>query len=419
LRQNFADPAGQVCLKTNPTGGDDDGRVQQASRHDLARALAPRYARVSRREKSQLLDEFCAITGYTRKHALVLLSDPPAEHRLRRVGGRPAHAQEGHLRWPIAARAATDGICSKRLAPFLPELLDRLRHWHALRHVSAEAIERVAHMSPSTIDRALASSRAGLPKRGISTTRPGALLKHQVAIKTFADWTETVPGFVEVDLVAHCGWTGAGPFLYTLTLVDVATGWVSCAGLRDKRAQTVLAALRTLHDGLPFRILGLDSDSGSEFLNTPLVEYCAAQRITFTRGRPYRKNDSCFVEQKNWAVVRRLVGYQRLEAPALAALERVHELSRDYVNFLHPVRKLTEKVRRGARITRRYDAAQTPYRRLLASGVLTRKSERRLTLRWAAVHPLRLKLELESAQRTLAERGVHPVIAHPVRSEEL
>jgi hypothetical protein len=105
-------------------------------------------------------------------------------------------------------------------------------------------------------------------------TRPGTLLKHQVAIKTFADWTETAPGFVEVDLVAHCGWTGAGPFLYTLTLVDVATGWVSCAGLRDKRAQTVLAALRTLHEGLPFRILGLDSDSGSEFLNTPLVEYC-------------------------------------------------------------------------------------------------------------------------------------------------
>jgi hypothetical protein len=305
------------------------------------------------------------------------------------------------------------------LGPFLPELLERLRHWHALRHVSPETIERVAHMSPSTIDRALASSRAGLPKRGISTTQPGTLLKHQVAIKTFADWHETVPGFVEVDLVAHCGWTGAGPFLYTLTLVDVATGWVSCAGLRDKRAQTVLAALRTLHDGLPFKILGLDSDSGSEFLNTSLLAYCADQHITFTRGRPYRKNDSCFVEQKNWAVVRRLVGYQRLEAPALAALERIHELARDYVNFLHPVRKLSEKVRHGSRITRRYDAAQTPYRRLLDSGVLPRKTERQLASRSAAVNPLRLKLELESAQRTLAERGVRPVIAHPLRSEEL
>jgi hypothetical protein len=393
--------------------------VQQASRHDLARALAPRYAHASRREKGELLDDFCEITGYTRKHALVLLSDPPAEVRPRRVGGRPLSYGPAEVALLRMCWSATDGICSKRLGPFLPELLERLRHWHALRHVSAETIERVAHMSPSTIDRALASARAGLPKRGISTTQPGTLLKHQVAIKTFADWHETVPGFVEVDLVAHCGWTGAGPFLYTLTLVDVATGWVSCAGLRDKRAQTVLAALRTLHDGLPFKILGLDSDSGSEFLNTSLLDYCADQRITFTRGRPYRKNDSCFVEQKNWAVVRRLVGYQRLEAPALAALERIHELARDYVNFLHPVRKLTEKVRRGSRITRRYDAAQTPYRRLLDSRVLPRKIERQLAARSAAVNPLRLKLELESAQRTLAERGVHPVIAHPLRSEEL
>jgi hypothetical protein len=245
------------------------------------------------------------------------------------------------------------------------------------------------------------------------------LLKHQVAIKTFADWTETVPGFVEVDLVAHCGWTGAGPFLYTLTLVDVATGWVSCTGLRDKGAQTVLAALRRLQAGLPFTLLGLDSDSGSEFLNTALVGYCTDQHITFTRGRPYRKNDGCFVEQKNWAVVRGLVGYQRLEAPALAALECVHDRARDYVNFLHPVRRLTEKVRRGARITRRYDTAQTPYRRLVASRALPTQAARQLAARSAALDPLRLKLALESAQRTLAERAVRPAVLHPLRSESL
>jgi hypothetical protein len=222
LPQKFADPAGEVCLRKDPTGGDDDEAVQQASRHDLARALAPRYVHASRREGPVL--------GCRRRHLL------------------------------------------QRLAPFLPELLERLRYWHALHHVSAETIQRVVHMSPATSDRALASSRDGLPKRGLSTTRPGTLLNHQVAIKTFADWTETVPGFVEVDLVAHCGWTGAGPFLYTLTLVDVATGGVSCAGLRDKRAQTVLAALRRLQEDLPFRILGLDSDSGREFLNTMLTE---------------------------------------------------------------------------------------------------------------------------------------------------
>jgi hypothetical protein len=177
--------------------------VQQASRFDLARALAPRYAHASRREKGQLLDEFCAVTGYTRKHALVVLSCPPPEDRPPPYRGRqpsygPAEVALLRMCW-----SATDGICSKRLAPFLPELLERLRHWHALRHVSAKTIERVAHMSPATIDRALSASRAGLPKRGLSMTRPGTLLKHQVAIKTFADWSETVPGFVEVDLVAH------------------------------------------------------------------------------------------------------------------------------------------------------------------------------------------------------------------------
>jgi hypothetical protein len=134
------------------------------------------------------------------------------------------------MRW-----SATGGICSKGLAPFLAELIERLRHRHTLRHVSAETIERVSQMSPATIDRALASSRPGLPKRGISMTSPGTLLKHQVATKTFADWTETMPGFVEVDLVAHCGLTGAGPFLYTLTLVDVATGWVSCRRALEPR----------------------------------------------------------------------------------------------------------------------------------------------------------------------------------------
>jgi hypothetical protein len=210
LPQNFADPAEGFCLKTDPTGGNDDEAVQQASRHDLARGLAPRYVHASRREKGQLLNEFCAVTGYTRKHALVLLNQPPVEQRASIHRGRPPSYGPAEVALLRMCWAATDGICSKRLAPFLPELLERLRRWHALRHISAETIQRVAYMSPSTIDRALAASRDGLPKRGLSTTRPGTLLKHQVAIKTFADWTETKPGFVEVDLVAHCGWTGAG-----------------------------------------------------------------------------------------------------------------------------------------------------------------------------------------------------------------
>jgi hypothetical protein len=180
-------------------------------------------------------------------------------------------------------------------------------------------------MSAATVDRALKPLREQTKaRRGISTTKAGTLLKRQIAIRTFADWSDARPGFLEMDLVAHCGWSGAGPFLYTLSMVDVATGWVACAGLRDKRQETVFHALQRLQADLPFRILGLDSDNGTEFINHVVLDYCTSQGITFTRSRPYLKNDTCHIEQKNWAVVRRLVGYDRLELPALPALERIH-----------------------------------------------------------------------------------------------
>jgi Integrase core domain len=382
--------------------------VQRGSRHDLVRALAPRYAHAGRREKGQVLDEVCELTGYTRKYALTLLRDPPSDvppgkrrrHRLPVYG--PAEVELLELCWLV-----TDGICSKRLAPFLPELLRRLRHWQALHDVPRDVQQRVATMSAATIDRALKGSRQrGKKGRGLSATHPGTLLKRQIAIRTFADWSDARPGFLEMDLVAHCGWSGAGQFLYTLSMVDVATGWVACAGLRDKRAETVFAALRRLQADLPFRVLGLDTDNGSEFLNRALVDYCVSQGITFTRSRPYSKNDTCHIEQKNWAVVRRLVGYDRLEWRALPALDRVHDLARDYVNFLHPVRKLMSKTRSGARVTRRYDDARTPFDRLLTSGSLSTDMEIELKERYAATNPVRLKLQMEAAQRTLAARAV-------------
>ena len=207
--------------------------MQRTSRHDLVRALAPRYAHVGKAEKGQILDEVCQLTGYTRKHAVALLKHPPPDeqlikrtrHRLPSYG--PAEVELLQFCWLV-----TDGICAKRLAPFLPELLRRLRRWHALREVPAEVQAQVARMSAATVDRALRPYRAQEKRRGVSTTKPGTLLKRQIAIRTFADWTDVRPGFLEMDLVAHCGWNAAGPFLYTLSMVDVATGWVACAGLR-------------------------------------------------------------------------------------------------------------------------------------------------------------------------------------------
>jgi len=192
-------------------------------------------------------------------------------------------------------------------------------------------------MSAATVDRALKPLREQTrTRRGISTTKAGTLLKGQIASRTFADWTAARPGFFEMDLVAHCGWSGAGQFLYTRSMVDVTTGWVACAGLRDKPQETVFHGLQRIRAELPFRILGLDSDNGTEFINRCMLDYCTDHGITFTRSRPYLKNDTCHVEQKNWAVVRRLVGYERLEPPALPALERIHDLAGGYINFCIP-----------------------------------------------------------------------------------
>jgi hypothetical protein len=289
----------------------------------------------------------------------------------------------------------------------LPELLQRLEEHGALPAAATPAVvERVARLSPATIDRLLRPYRAPWPQRGMTSTKPGTLLRQQVPFRTFAEWDGTRPGFVQVDTVAHGGWSGAGEFLLTLSLVDVATGWVACAGLRDKRDDTVYRALQHLRAELPFPLRGLDSDNGGEFINKLLVRYCADEGITFTRGRPYVKNDNCHVEQKNWAVVRRLVGYSRLEEPALPALQRVHELANDLVNFLQPVRKLIGKERHGARVHKHYDQARTPYRRLLASGGLQASQAAELTERYASLDPLALRRDLEAAQHVLLARAV-------------
>jgi integrase-like protein len=208
-----------------------------------------------------------------------------------------------------------------------------------------------------------------------------------------------------MDLVAHCGWSVAGEFLYTLSMVDVRH-WLGGVRRTTRQSQeTVFHAPQRLQGDLPFRIRGLDSDNGTEFINRALLDYCTDQGITFTRSRPYLKNDTCHVEQKNWVVVRRLVGYDRLDWRALPALERIHDLARDYINFLHPVRKLVSKTRTGPRVTRRSDVAQTPFHRLLDSGVLSIKMTKQLQARSKAIDPYRLKVQLEHAQRTLAARA--------------
>jgi hypothetical protein len=263
-------------------------------------------------EKGQLLDEVCQLTGSTRKHALALLRHlPPEEPVVKRTRHRSASYGPAEVELLQVCWLVTDGICGKRLAPFLRELLRRLRHWHALRDVPAEVQARVAQMSAATLDRARRPYRTREGSRGISTTRPGALLKRQIAIRTFADWTDVQPGFLEMDLVAHCGWNAAGQFLYTLSMVDVATGWVACAGLRDRRQETVISGLQRLQADLPFPILGLDSDNGGEFINTDGTQAHISRR---PRPRP--------LGTRHWLAVGRVVernAQADLDLPSLNA----------------------------------------------------------------------------------------------------
>jgi hypothetical protein len=367
-----------------------------------------RYQRSSREQKGWILDEFCAATGYHRKYAIKLLHEPFPRAALPPGHGRPPvygpeHAAVLRTCWELA-----DQVCSKRLAPFLPELLGKLLACGELPDVSLDLVDRVAQMSAATIDRLLRPDRGLARDRGRSLTHPGSLLRRQVPIKTFADWDSTRPGFLEIDLVAHCGSTSAGPFLFTLSSVDVATGWTLCRAVRNRGEEAVFEELAEIRRRLPFPLLGLDSDNGGEFINHTLVHYCQDESITLTRARPYRKNDSCHIEQKNWSVVRRLVGYARFEQDALPALNAVYALAEDYVNFLQPVLKLVEKTRDGSRVRRRYDLAQTPYRRLLSLADLPVAMRHHLEARYEAIHPIRLKTTLERAQTQLS--------AHATRS---
>jgi hypothetical protein len=342
--------------------------VRQQSKHDLVAAVQARYARAGRAEKGQILDEFVATTGYHRKWAIGLLRHGPPPARAGH-GGRPrvySAVVVGALRqvWE-----ASGELCGKRLAPFLGEFVPALEAEGVLA-LEPAVREPLLQMSAATIDRRLHPFRLAR-QQGLGTTKPGTLLKQQVPIQTYTPWDEQRPGFVEIDLVAHCGTSTAGHYLNTLTVTDVATGWTECAAVWGKGQAAVFGALEHVRDCLPMPLLGIASDNGSEFLNAHLVRWCKDEQLTFTRSRPYWKNAQAHVEQKNWSVVRKLLGYDRYETQAeLALLQRLYQWRRRWTNHWQPVLKLIGKERVGAQVRKKYDRAQTPYRRVLASGVL-------------------------------------------------
>lgn len=250
-------------------------------------------------------------------------------------------------------------------------------------------------MSRSSIDRCLKKARYASP-RGISTTKPGTLLKKSIPVRTWHEWDDTRPGFVEIDLVAHCGDTAVGQFIYTLTAVDVSTGWTECLAIPNKTQIAVANAIKAMRLRLPFPLLGIDSDNGTEFINDLLYRYCLEEQITFTRSRPYKKNDQAYVEQKNGSVVRNTVGYDRFETEEdLRLLQLVYEYIHVYVNFFQPVMKLIKKERIDGRALKVYDQATSPYRRVLRSEDVELKRKMNLTNLYMQQNPVSLRKNID------------------------
>lgn len=384
---------------------------------EYARAVNPRYVVASKREKMVILDEFCKTTGYHRKSAIRLLCKPP---ELGRTGkGRPREyglAVVGALRqiWEIG-----DRLCSKRLEPFISELVAVLER-HGEIELVPEVKEQLLGMSASTMDRLLKPYRSMGLRRPYTTRRSPTALKAQIPIRTFGEWSGVKPGSVQMDLVVHCGESTEGFYLTTLVAVDVATSWSEFEVVWGKRQQRVGTGVYKVRVRLPFELKEIHTDNGGEFINDILYVWCKREGIHFTRGRSYKKNDQAYVEQKNWSTPRRLIGYDRYKSNAAYKLmQRLYADVRLYVNFFQPVSKLVSKERDGAKVKKRYDQAQTPYQRLLAAGVLDDTQRQSLAELYATLNPAALRRSIDDTLEALWQLADRPRATRtPARRQE-
>jgi hypothetical protein len=388
-------------------------RLTVKERKKAAAIVAPRYRKARKKEKGIILDEFTELTGYGRRYAsyvlrshgkkiwinteTVLVSDV----RKRRTRKKERIYDDAVVIPLKKAWEIMDYICGKRLAPILKELIPRLIRFGEIR-LAQEAKDKLMKISPATIDRILAPERKKYKIKGRANTKPGTLLKSQIPIRTFSQWNDKRPGFVEIDLVGHDGGDGSDEFLQTLDVTDVATGWTETQAVKNKAQQWVFEALKDIRERLPFPMLGIDSDNGGEFINSHLYKYCQEEKITFTRTRSYRKNDNCFVEQKNFSVVRRAVGYGRYDSPEeQAVINDLYKELRLFTNFFQPSMKLVGKEREGSKVSKKYDKPLTPYRRVLASADVSDSDKAKLKALYRNLNPAALKRRITKLQQRL------------------
>ncbi len=384
-------------------------------RRSATKVTAARYQKATKKLKGIIIEEFVALTGYDRCYAAYLL----------RTHGKKMYVGGNTILFADVGTKATkprnrvydtsvftallniwlimNCICGKRLAPMLKELVPLLQK-HREITIDAATKGKLLTISAATIDRLLKAERKKQQLKSRSHTKPGTLLKHQIPIRTFAQWDEKRPGFVEIDLVGHDGGDPSGDFAQTLNVTDIATGWTEAQAVKNKAQRWVFEAITDMRVRFPFDILGIDSDNGAEFINNHLYRYCKEEKITFTRARSSRKNDNCFIEQKNYSVVRRAVGYMRHDTQLeLEILNELYGFLRLYSNFLQPVMKLLEKTRIGSKVKKKYDEAQTPYQRVLASPDIPKENKKQLRSQYRKLNPAELKRKIETLQQRLIQ----------------
>src|SRR2546429_2206673 len=379
------------------------GRISMGTRREITAAVGDRYRSAGRMDKGRILDELCALTGWHRKHAVRALATHGAISPEARRQRRPTYGAT--IRDALVALwEASDRVCGKRLKVMIPTLLPALEQHGRLRLGQADR-DRVLAISAATIDRLLVDVK--IAASGGRRRRAGfySAIRREVPIRTFNDWNSPLPGFCEVDMVAHGGTSVAGSFIQTLTMVDVATGWTECLPLVTREGSLVVEAIKRAQSLFPWIILGADFDNDSAFMNDVVVPWCRAQKIEVTRSRAYKKNDQAFVEQKNGAVVRRLMGYGRFDGVETArVMARLYAAARLRVNFFQPSFKLKEKRREGAKVIKRYHVPATPYERALQHPKVPRTIKQRLRAQYRTLDPVMLLSEIRAAQDELGRR---------------
>jgi hypothetical protein len=389
--------------------------IDMEVRKEISKAVVKRYKKSSKKEKGKILDEFTKITGYNRSYASWLLNNLGkkivfyrdgkriilvGEKIKKRKGERPVIYDKKVIDKLKKIWKTFDCLCGKRLAPFMEEGIKSLERSGI--KIEEEIKNKLIKMSAATIDRKLRKYKKIMDLRRRCKTKPGSLLKSQIPIRTYSEWDEKMPGFIEIDLVDHSGGVERGIFAQTLDAVDVFTGWTETICVENKSQVKVFEGLVKIIDKFPFPILGIDSDNGSEFINHHLVRFCESRKITFTKSRPYKKNDSCYIEQKNWSVVRKAVGYWRYETKQeVEIINQIYKYLRLFTNYFQPQVKCIEKIRIGSKVKKKYDKAKTPYQRVIECEKIEIETKERLKKIYEGLNIIEIKKRINELEEKL------------------